>query len=173
MWFVTRPLNMVINRYVNLPYCIVYSAVDTLWQRCIQGLTKVLLVYKWLHLILQLVDVFLWKEQNFPWHLEITLFCLLKWWGLVHWERKFREMFSCSLPAFISLAFSGHCGEFLVYNDVHMWLCWTGDLLHELSNDGAKDQFQYFVEKYILPVMVSSAKVHSIISLNCTVILSF
>ncbi|XP_015776784.1 PREDICTED: BTB/POZ domain-containing protein KCTD20-like [Acropora digitifera] len=43
------------------------------------------------------------------------------------------------------------------------------DLLHELSNDGAKDQFQYFVEKYILPVMVSSAKVHSIISLNFTV----
>lgn len=35
----------------------------------------------------------------------------------------------------------------------------TGDLLHELSNDGAKNQFQYFVEEYILPVMVSSAKV--------------
>lgn len=32
------------------------------------------------------------------------------------------------------------------------------DLLHELSNDGAKNQFQYFVEEYILPVMVSSAK---------------
>ena len=36
----------------------------------------------------------------------------------------------------------------------------TGDLLHELSNDGAKNQFQYFVEEYILPVMVSSAKVN-------------
>lgn len=35
----------------------------------------------------------------------------------------------------------------------------AGDLLHELSNDGAKNQFQYFVEEYILPVMVSSAKV--------------
>ena len=89
------------------------------------------------------------------------------------WSTEKDNLFSCSLPAFISLAFSGHCGEFLVYNNVHMLLCWTGDLLHELSNDGAKDQFQYFVEKYILPVMVSSAKVHSIISLNCTVILSF
>ena len=37
------------------------------------------------------------------------------------------------------------------------WL--TGDLLHELSNDGARNQFQDFVEEYILPVMVSAAKV--------------
>lgn len=38
-------------------------------------------------------------------------------------------------------------------------LCFAGDLLHELSNDGAKNQFQYFVEEYILPIMVSSARV--------------
>lgn len=61
-----------------------------------------------------------------------------------------------------------------------MFLCLTGDLLHELSNDGAKNQFQYFVEEYILPVMVSSAKVqwipalltpgyHELTSLLCTV----
>ena len=50
--------------------------------------------------------------------------------------------------------------EFFFEDDMYMLLGWTGDLLHELSNDGAKDQFQYFVEKYILPVMVSSAKVN-------------
>ena len=43
--------------------------------------------------------------------------------------------------------------------NVFVPLC-LGDLLHELSNDGAKDQFQYFVEQFILPVMVSSAKVN-------------
>ena len=43
--------------------------------------------------------------------------------------------------------------------NTHFSLYLTGDLLHELSNDGAKNQFQYFVEEYILPVMVSSAKV--------------
>ena len=35
----------------------------------------------------------------------------------------------------------------------------SGYLLHELSNDGAKNQFQEFLHECILPVMVSSAKV--------------
>ncbi|EDO39749.1 predicted protein [Nematostella vectensis] len=32
------------------------------------------------------------------------------------------------------------------------------ELLHELSNEGAREQFQEFLEKYILPVMVTAAK---------------
>ena len=52
---------------------------------------------------------------------------------------------------------SVYCFALQLYS--HFLLCLTGDLLHELSNDGAKNQFQYFVEEYILPVMVSSAKV--------------
>ena len=35
----------------------------------------------------------------------------------------------------------------------------AGHLLHELSNDGAREQFQAFVHEFILPAMVASAKV--------------
>ena len=34
----------------------------------------------------------------------------------------------------------------------------TGGLLHELSNDGARAQFESFLEELILPVMVNSAQ---------------
>lgn len=34
-----------------------------------------------------------------------------------------------------------------------------GDLLHELSNDGAREQFKKFLEVDILPLMVQAAKV--------------
>lgn len=33
-----------------------------------------------------------------------------------------------------------------------------GALLHELSNDGAKRQFDVFLEELVVPVMVSSAQ---------------
>ena len=35
----------------------------------------------------------------------------------------------------------------------------TGSLLHELSNDGARQQFNSFLDELILPQMVSSAQV--------------
>ena len=35
---------------------------------------------------------------------------------------------------------------------------WLGGLLHELSNDGARSQFESFLEELILPVMVNSAQ---------------
>ena len=35
----------------------------------------------------------------------------------------------------------------------------TGSLLHELSNDGARQQFNAFLDDLILPQMVSSAQV--------------
>jgi len=35
----------------------------------------------------------------------------------------------------------------------------TGSLLHELSNDGARQQFNSFLDDLILPQMVSSAQV--------------
>jgi hypothetical protein len=38
----------------------------------------------------------------------------------------------------------------------------SGELLHELSNDGAKNQFQEFLEQFIVPVMVDAAKVKQI-----------
>ena len=37
-----------------------------------------------------------------------------------------------------------------------------GDLLHELSNDGAKEQFKKYLEIDILPLMVQAAKVFEI-----------
>ena len=36
----------------------------------------------------------------------------------------------------------------------------TGDLLHEISNEGAREQFMHeFLEQHILPVMIQCAKV--------------
>lgn len=34
-----------------------------------------------------------------------------------------------------------------------------GDFLHQLSNDGAKIQFEVYLEPFILPAMVQCAKV--------------
>ena len=35
----------------------------------------------------------------------------------------------------------------------------TGDLMHELSNDGARAQFDKLISRVLLPVMVDCAKV--------------
>ena len=35
----------------------------------------------------------------------------------------------------------------------------TGDLMHELSNDGARAQFDKLIHRVLLPVMVDCAKV--------------
>lgn len=37
-------------------------------------------------------------------------------------------------------------------------LFYSGGLLHELSNEGARGQFESFLEELILPVMVNSAQ---------------
>jgi hypothetical protein len=42
----------------------------------------------------------------------------------------------------------------------------TGGLLHELSNEGARGQFENFLEAMILPALVSSAEV----SLDFTIV---
>lgn len=39
----------------------------------------------------------------------------------------------------------------------------SGGLLHELSNDGARQQFEEYLEELILPLMVKSANVSTII----------
>lgn len=39
---------------------------------------------------------------------------------------------------------------------IYEYLCYTGELLHELSNDGAKSQFNEFLQKIILPKMLQS-----------------
>ena len=36
-----------------------------------------------------------------------------------------------------------------------------GDFFHELSNDGARNQFEQYVKMYIMPAMVQCAKVSS------------
>ncbi len=41
-----------------------------------------------------------------------------------------------------------------------------GDLLHELSNDGAREQFKKYLEVDILPLMVQAAKVLEIFDLK-------
>lgn len=38
------------------------------------------------------------------------------------------------------------------------YLFFTGGLLHELSNEGARCQFEEFLEDLILPLMVNSAR---------------
>lgn len=37
-------------------------------------------------------------------------------------------------------------------------LCVTGALMHELSNDGARRQFEFYLEEMVLPLMVASAQ---------------
>lgn len=34
----------------------------------------------------------------------------------------------------------------------------TGALMHELSNDGARSQFEFYLEEMVLPLMVTSAQ---------------
>lgn len=34
----------------------------------------------------------------------------------------------------------------------------TGALMHELSNDGARRQFEFYLEEMVLPLMVASAQ---------------
>lgn len=34
----------------------------------------------------------------------------------------------------------------------------SGALMHELSNDGARRQFEFYLEEMILPLMVASAQ---------------
>lgn len=41
-------------------------------------------------------------------------------------------------------------------------------LLHELSNDGAKKQFEMFLESHIYPVLVESAQVEYSLSFDLT-----
>ena len=38
-------------------------------------------------------------------------------------------------------------------------LCVTGGLLHELSNDGARQRFAEYLDELLLPLMVKSASV--------------
>ena len=37
-----------------------------------------------------------------------------------------------------------------------LWV--TGALMHELSNDGARRQFEFYLEEMVLPLMVASAQ---------------
>lgn len=43
------------------------------------------------------------------------------------------------------------------YNEI-VYLHCAGGLLHELSNEGARCQFEVFLEELILPLMVNSAQ---------------
>lgn len=48
------------------------------------------------------------------------------------------------------------CDYFLLPFDANIIKCWNlRGLLHELSNEGAKQQFELFLEEHILPLMVS------------------
>ena len=42
---------------------------------------------------------------------------------------------------------------------IFMYVMFPGGLLHELSNDGARDQFSLLLEELIVPKMVASAQV--------------
>lgn len=39
-----------------------------------------------------------------------------------------------------------------------MNLFFKGALMHELSNDGARQQFEFYLEEMVLPLMVASAQ---------------
>ncbi|XP_047740870.1 BTB/POZ domain-containing protein 10 isoform X1 [Hyalella azteca] len=48
---------------------------------------------------------------------------------------------------------------FLIPFDAHTVKCWNlRGLLHELSNEGAREQFEVFLEQHILPLMVGAAQ---------------
>ena len=51
---------------------------------------------------------------------------------------------------------------FLVYVYVDVGPCIAGGLLHELSNDGAREQFNVYLEDKILLQMVVASRVSSI-----------
>ena len=50
-----------------------------------------------------------------------------------------------------------------IYNSVFWFI--LGGLLHEISNEGAKTQFEKFLDNRILPEMVKAAKVFIIYNL--------
>lgn len=63
-------------------------------------------------------------------------------------------------------------------SDVIFYLITTGCLLHEISNDGAREEFEKYLDTLILPEMVSCAKVSvavycflgqcQLVSVSCT-----
>lgn len=60
-----------------------------------------------------------------------------------------------SLPAFfVSLLSIRHAD----YTPLLIFYHTKGGLLHELSNEGARQQFEVFLEDLILPLMVASAQ---------------
>ena len=64
---------------------------------------------------------------------------------------------------FIGKRVAGHqLKGFLVYAYVDVGHCIVGGLLHELSNDGAREQFNVYLEDKILLQMVVASRVSSI-----------
>ena len=61
----------------------------------------------------------------------------------------------------VSTLLNSICYSVMIPTSLHVIIC-VGDLLHELSNDGAKEQFKKYLEKDILPLMVQAAKVFEI-----------
>lgn len=55
------------------------------------------------------------------------------------------------------MVFSNHRNRWLIEFSIVFFV--TGGLLHELSNDGARKQFNLFLEDMILPEMVVAAQV--------------
>lgn len=47
-----------------------------------------------------------------------------------------------------------------VFHGLHLitWFFFPGALMHELSNDGARRQFEFYLEEMVLPLMVTSAQ---------------
>ena len=72
------------------------------------------------------------------------------------------------LLLFFSLFLTHSLTHFLTDSTLYLvcMLCLTpssGGLLHEISNIGAKNQFENFLEDLILPAMVGSAQVSTIL----------
>ena len=62
---------------------------------------------------------------------------------------------SSVLQNFMALPSSRNC----LFVCTCILLCFPGALLHELSNEGAREQFRVFVEEMILPQMCACAQV--------------
>lgn len=45
-----------------------------------------------------------------------------------------------------------------MFNNIDLVFLISGALMHELSNDGARKQFEFYLEEMILPLMVASAQ---------------
>lgn len=56
-------------------------------------------------------------------------------------------------------------------------LCFTGGLLHELSNDGARHRFAEYLDELLLPLMVKSTNVSAvyfyILCIDCLLVVLF